>query len=575
MANCRSRPDAAALTVRNSHWGRQMTTTDKCLKIAVVGLGPRGLGAIEALARRSGDLTLRADVDLFDSFPWAGAGPNFSPDQSPLCLLNIPLRAIKIGAAEWPGADMPDFSAWLNANRSQPERYPARAELGAYLGSRLDALLSAPPAGLYFRQIARKGAGVRRDDAGWWLFDSDGDCGPYDEVLLTQGQPRSLPDQQLDEWQDHASDCGAALIAAYPDHSLLRAASNWSGKQVGVRGLGLSTLDVVRLLTCGLGGRFEGGRYIPSGREPACILPFSLDGHLPVPKPASAALDARFDPTDAESAAFKAAVLDALSQPPEEALDQICAAMTAPALRILGKTGGVHDLSGVETWLAIERKDAGAQETRSPEEALRAGIAEANGEASPSVGYVVGQLMRKWQDHLRRAFNAAHPATDAVAKAVVGFDEGLKRYSYGPPVSSAQELAILIEAGQVDLRLSADPDIRMTDDGWQLQCRHHGTQVTAMVDAVLPAADLSLVSDPLMAGLVKDGRAVACSESMGARIAPDGRLIDLDGTAQDGLCLLGRLALGSVIAVDSIHDCFGAAADRWAAGVVGRSVSRA
>ena len=44
-----------------------------------------------------------------------------------------------------------------------------------------------------------------------------------------------------------------------------------------------------------------------------------------------------------------------------------------------------------------------------------------------------------------------------------------------------------------------------------------------------------------------------------------------DGRPAPGLAVLGRMASGSVIAVDSIHDCFGAAAERWAEGVAARA----
>ena len=91
-----------------------------------------------------------------------------------------------------------------------------------------------------------------------------------------------------------------------------------------------------------------------------------------------------------------------------------------------------------------------------------------------------------------------------------------------------------------------------------------------MVDAVLPPPDLGRLDDPLMRGLIDSGRVTAIEKGLGARIRPDGRLIGRDGSVQPGLCLLGRLAMGSVIAADSIHDCFGAAADRWAQGVAAR-----
>ena len=59
-------------------------------------------------------------------------------------------------------------------------------------------------------------------------------------------------------------------------------------------------------------------------------------------------------------------------------------------------------------------------------------------------------------------------------------------------------------------------------------------------------------------------------DDLGARTAPDGRLIDRNEKPVPGLSLLGRLALGSVIAADSLHDCFGEASSRWADGVLRR-----
>ena len=47
-------------------------------------------------------------------------------------------------------------------------------------------------------------------------------------------------------------------------------------------------------------------------------------------------------------------------------------------------------------------------------------------------------------------------------------------------------------------------------------------------------------------------------------------MIGRDGTPIPHLCLLGRMSLGSVIAVDSLHDCFGEAAKRWAKGMAER-----
>ena len=538
---------------------QDMTTGTETCRIAVIGAGPRALGALEALIRHDRDAAFR--IEIFDPRPWPGAGPNFSPDQSGLCKLNLPLRSIDLGRAPWDGADFAEGTGGPAA----AERFPARAELGGYLAARLARLMARTGIAVTPRRIT----GIRRRDEAWFLEDGASRHGPYDEVLLAQGQPATMPDKQLETWRDHAERHGLDLVAAYPDHRLLRQAQNWAGKPVGVRGLGLSTLDVVRLLTLGLGGRFADGRYHRSGREPARILPFSLDGHAPAPKPADATQDARFEPTETETRAFRAAVAQAMAEGPDQALAIICDAIHGPVLRILSDTGGAADAGALNAWLSAEREKPGSQEDRPAATALRAAIDEAHGRAPPSAGYVTGQLMRKWQNALRQGFNP-NPAAPATAAAIVGFDDGLKRFSYGPPVASAQELLILIQDGLVDPRAAHDPDIVMTGTGWRLVEHDTTAEVAAMVDAVLPPPDLGRLDDPLMRGLIDSGRVTAIEKGLGARIRPDGRLIGRDGSVQPGLCLLGRLAMGSVIAADSIHDCFGAAADRWAQGVAAR-----
>ncbi|OWU84097.1 hypothetical protein ATO6_13565 [Oceanicola sp. 22II-s10i] len=152
---------------------------------------------------------------------------------------------------------------------------------------------------------------------------------------------------------------------------------------------------------------------------------------------------------------------------------------------------------------------------------------------------------------------------------IVGFDEGLKRYSYGPPVSACRELLALIQAGIVTVDLAKDPDITLTDTGWHLANGDHSAAAEIMIDGVLPSPDPTKVTSSLVSGLIHGGY-LTTLEDLGARTAPDGRLIDRNDKPVPGLSLLGRLALGSVIAADSLHDCFGEASSRWADGVLSR-----
>lgn len=542
------------------------------LRVAIIGAGPRGLGAAEALIERAAARSQKISVAFFDPSEPAGAGPNFDPRQSAFCLLNTPLHAIDLRRPGRAGEGFAAFDAWLPPESRDPDRYPARAELGAYLADRFAALSSAPPPGIYVTHAAKRVQAIEPDGPGWRLRTACGFVDRFDEVLLAPGQPETRPDPQIARWTAHARSTGATLMPAYPDRDLLEAAAGWTERTVAIRGLGLTLFDVLRILTLGLGGRFGDKGYIASGREPARILPFSRDGLPPAPKPAAQTLDRAFEPTLAETAAFEHAFGEAVSCEPDRALRLVCEAIVAPASRILRDSGGGSTASQVQHWLARERESPGAQETREARQVLRHAIAMAEGAAPPSAGYAIGQIWRKWQNALRRGFNPVAIAPET-ASALIDFDEGLKRFSYGPPVGSARELLALIEAGLVDLRAAEDPDIRLVGEGWRLV--EGGEQATAqvMIDAVLPGPALETVADPLLGSLRDAGRLCPVEDGLGARTRSDALAIGRDGQAQAGLGLLGRMALGTVIAVDSIHDCFGEARIRWAEGVMRRAHS--
>lgn len=532
--------------------------------IAVVGLGPRGLGALEALAsrvNRSGD-PIR--VDVFEPSHTPGAGPNFDPDESPVCQLNIPMRDIDIRPPDF--ARCGAFADWTD-DAPGPDVFPPRAQLGRYLAARYADLRQH--GGLTLRHGRTPIDGLSRSGAGWLLHAGSNLHGPYAEVLLTLGQPEVAPDDQLAEWQAHAGRTDARLQQAYPAWRLQRDAADWAGQTVAVRGLALSAFDVIRVLTLGQGGRFESGRYIASGREPACIVPFSLDGRPPYPKPATAALDTLFAPSSKETALFARTITAAAAASPAEARARVSEALVPAVTRVLDTCGAPKGRDQVAEWLRSEWDDPGAQETDSGLEALQDGIAMAAGRAAPSIGFVVGQVWRKWQNALRRGYNPARTSPET-ARMLVGFDEGLKRYSYGPPIFASRELAALVKAGPVTLEFTAAPDISLKPSGWTLAANGRSIDASVMVDGVLPSPHLSPVQDALLTRLMQDGLLRPIAEGLAADIAPDGQLIDRNGAIVPGLGFLGRLALGSVIAADSLHDCFGQAAVRWAEGVMAR-----
>lgn len=538
-------------------------------RIAIVGLGPRSLGALEALKVQLEDSGCRFAIDVFDSSDAPGAGPNFHPDESPLCLLNIPFRDIAIRPPAFSRCG--SFAAWFATQTGQqanPDRFPPRADLGRYLQARLDDVLDKAQGAITV--IPQEVTRIERIDAGWRVQTDGASRAPYKEVLLTPGQPKVTPDAQLAQWQDHARRSHGQLAQAYPATHLAEQALDWKGCSVAIRGLGLSTFDVLRVLTSGQGGQFDAQGYHPSGREPACIYPFSLNGHPPFPKPATKALDARFDLLPSELDRFSQAMAQAAVADPDSAAAVINAALKPVVVRILSDCGAAVPEPTVGDWLHAEWIDPGSQEKdQSPITSLQTGIALADGSVAPTAGYAVGQVWRKLQDALRAGYNTAETPAET-AQALVGFDEGLKRYSYGPPLSASHELMALVHAGIVDLNLAADPEFTLTDSGWSIKCQGNLARVSVMIDAVLPAPDLSAITTAPVSALVQDGTLAPLAHGLAARTVPDGQVLDEQGQVVPQLCLLGRLALGSVIAVDSLHDCFGKSSDRWAKGVCAR-----
>jgi len=535
-------------------------------RIAVIGFGPRGLGALEALSQRLKFTDRRVQIDIYEPGPYPGAGPNFAPSEPAYCLLNIPYRDIAIRPPQ--GTTVGRFADWQD-RPIDPDSFPSRADMGRYLNARWDDLFAQgfKKTGATLRLIPAQISRISRKDSGWRVESESGAEAVYNEVLLTLGQPPVEADAQWADWQDHAAQTKAEVAQAYPAAALGEQAAGWQGKQVAIRGLGLSTYDVLRSLTTAQGGGFEAAGYHASGREPSRILPFSLNGQPPFPKPGNAALDALFEPSSEETTRFTQAATAAVSAGPEVAPSLISGVLVPVVARILGP----QNVSKAQTldWLQTEWSDPGAQDRLPPMDALRYGIDLAAGEVAPSPGYALGQVWRKWQDQWRAAFNPGH-ATPETAKRLIDFDEGLKRYSYGPPLSSARELLALIDAGLVDLALTMNPEIAETEQGWTLRSQGREAKVSVIIDAVLSAPDLSNIKGPPLPDLITQGFLAPVSTDLAAAIAPDGTLCDQSENPVPGLCLLGRLALGSVTAVDSLHDCFGQSADRWAQGVIER-----
>ena len=86
---------------------------------------------------------------------------------------------------------------------------------------------------------------------------------------------------------------------------------------------------------------------------------------------------------------------------------------------------------------------------------------------------------------------------------IISLDERLKRYSYGPPVASMQQMLALIDADILNLNYVDNPEISIFDTGWQFVSKNGKTEVNMIINSVLDPAELLKVNSSLVKHLLK------------------------------------------------------------------------
>ncbi|AUG78973.1 hypothetical protein CFP65_4219 [Kitasatospora sp. MMS16-BH015] len=285
------------------------------LRIAVVGMGPRGLSVLERLVARAAAEPLRRPVSVHVIDPHdAGAGRIWRQEQSPYFLMNTAAKEVTMfsgGTDEGParpgaGPSLAEWWAQAEPESADPDGFAPRVVYGRYLSYVFERIMMSLPAGLTVHRVRGQvitadriadlgadrtiGWGVGGSRAGraedpaagvYRLRMSRGDVLTVDRLVLATGHPTN----DLDCEQKSR----AAFAAAHPPQQYIVGDSANDmplshippGAAVGVVGMGLTFYDLMAELTEGRGGRYvpsdDGLRYIPSGREPK-IYPASRGG---------------------------------------------------------------------------------------------------------------------------------------------------------------------------------------------------------------------------------------------------------------------------------------------------------
>ena len=254
------------------------------LRIAIVGLGPWGVCALERVVTTAREELPRGrDVAVHVIEPGVPGSGVYDVTQPDYLVLNNPCGELSLYPFETE-ADQPPYAVglydwavargyrWVGDRCAidpmgrpiEPHHFLPRRLMGEYLQWFYRALLAGAPRGVHIvHHPAAAVDVVARRDGSEEVRLANGGKVVVDHVIVTSGHtPNYHPDETGRDLEPYP-------VGSYVDELPV-------GSTVAVSGMGLVALDIVTALTIGRGGQFvesgQGLRYRPSGREPLIQL---------------------------------------------------------------------------------------------------------------------------------------------------------------------------------------------------------------------------------------------------------------------------------------------------------------
>ncbi len=562
------------------------------LRVAIVGMGPRGIYALERLIAYAGTgpESARIRVVGYEPHPSPGAGAIYDPSQAAYLRMNFAAEMVDMWSPREPQPPIsprPSFEEWRVHAESRPEddlRYPPRAEVGAYLSAGLRELLAAAPDNVTVQIERHRVERLTRGTEGWSVRSVAGDTAEaesgdelFDEVLLCTGHLAATSNREHNGRPD-------AVASAYTEdlHSTRRVPG---GSTIAVRGMALSFIDAALTLTEGRGGSFsERGEgplldYVPSdgALEPGRLLPYSRSGRLMAAKPDPDLAASLPDLEPVGSLARKR--LLGLS-PPLEIERDLCPLLVDAAANMLAVVGSAAEIPHVGEVLdallvpGSTRSPSDGSEP-SAREMLRRSILVGAGLERPDSLWALGECWRSiYPALIERAGREgldpdSWPAFRSLARE-------MERIAFGPPLTNAAKLLALIDAGLIDLSFCHDPDVSAKDTAGYAMHAPGGRRADAdlWLDAVSPPPGALHLQGGPIAELLADGWMRIPAHRRGIETAPDGACIGSDGRPVAGLAAIGRLTEDWVVGNDTLNRRLHPQTDNWARSIAGRAVAR-
>lgn len=499
------------------------------MRVAIVGLGPKGLYALERLLDHARDLGPAAglEIDVFEPHPVPAAGPVYDPRQPEYLLMNFAAAHVDMW---WPGGGVVspgERRSYVEWSGAHPSAYPSRADVGRYLAYGLDRLRRRIPAGTSFR-LHRSAVASVSARGGGWAVTAGGETTVHDEVLIAIGHQSS--------WTGELE----SALSVYPVQRWLSRDRIPPGSSVAVRGFALTFIDAALALTEGRGGVFEQLdrdhrlRYHPSRDDVGQIIPHCRSGRpmRAKPGPGVAADDPHIE-----------AILDSgrsrireLSET-ADAVTGLHAIVTAAATAALAAAGGTTPAVALDPVDEMERS-----------------LAVAAGRIRPDPAWALGRVWRGVYPAIVTRFSGRRWAPGEALR-FRRLSAEMERVAFGPAPANTAKILALIDAGRINLGHLGEP---------------RAGRVDAVVDAVLPPPGARGLRSSILEQILHDGHARVVAGGRGLEVTADAACVGRAGSPSPGLSAIGRPTEDSVIGNDTLNRSLHPQADRWARRVVRR-----
>ncbi|AWV97066.1 FAD/NAD(P)-binding protein [Arcticibacterium luteifluviistationis] len=562
-------------------------------KLGIVGVGPRGLYSLENFVSALPDLT-NLHILLFEKTGNFGNGQVYDLNQEETNWMNVSERILSIEMREALEVSQihipsfPSYQEWINKKYDKislniPDYYPPRSKIGNYLRERfltfIKPLIHSKKATL----ISEKVENITLKSNGKLSINTDQET--YDdlnEVLLTIGHQPTKLDKQIQEWSHFVSyNRGLKLYTApYPVHDYIDDSQLTENSKIGIRGFGLAMIDVVRAIAEKF-GKFviddkntRACHYSTSYNISGMLIPFSLEGLPPAPKPLNAILDNGFKPTDEQLLEFESKIGNKETQQKADStlfLIEAFSPIAAEKYHKLPHTYLTKSISIKETehiikeWLLDQtfQHPTLLTQHQTAAEVMQNFVDMATGKKAVSLDYCIGQVWRFCQPSIynQLSFNSCDVNVFA---DIIALDESTKRYSYGPPVESMQQMLALVKAQLMSLEVVNNPKITLSSEGWHFNPENSSLIANIMIDSVLDPPKIEAVSAPIVEKLLSNNLMETIHDDLGVDTDENGYLKSSNINTKIPIALLGRLAKGTIIGVDAIAECFGDRPEKWA-----------